>query len=304
MDAVQAVNLYPITGAPPIDVPGVNVREPQASRVVEALADESRDTSDQSVGRYGPDVVVDISPEAKSKSAQSEAEPVDGMDVQEGGSDDQVAPIAESNRDESSTDSSAPADGADKAKKANGEPLTEEEQQDLEQLRAQDRKVRAHEQAHKSAGGQYVTGGPHYEYRTGPDGKRYAVGGSVSIDSSAVKGDPAATIRKMEAVRRAALAPSNPSGQDRRVAAEASRKMQQAMRQKMEGSEQKSEVGKQDDMSSKFKVQRSRLGEGSESGVGGQEVVEGFDVVVDKGGQSGMIEEFVDGGSSRLDVRG
>ena len=38
-------------------------------------------------------------------------------------------------------------------------------------------------------------GGASYEYDNGPDGKRYAVGGEVSIDTSTVSGDPQATIQ-------------------------------------------------------------------------------------------------------------
>ena len=60
--------------------------------------------------------------------------------------------------------------------------------------------------------------------------------GEVSIDKSPVRGDPQATIEKMQQVRRAALAPAQPSGQDRQVAAEARRAIQQA-RAKLERSE-------------------------------------------------------------------
>ena len=62
-----------------------------------------------------------------------------------------------------------------------------------------------------------------FQYQTGPDGKRYAVGGEVPIDVSSVEGDPRATLAKMQQIRRAALAPASPSGQDRAVAAQASR---------------------------------------------------------------------------------
>ena len=65
----------------------------------------------------------------------------------------------------------------------------------------------------------------------GPDGKRYAVEGSVPIDVSPVAGDPAATLRKMEVVSRAANAPASPSGADRAVAAQAARMAQQARAQ-------------------------------------------------------------------------
>ena len=78
--------------------------------------------------------------------------------------------------------------------------------------------VRAHEQAHKAAAGAHAKGGPTYEYQSGPDGKRYAVGGEVQIDTSPVPNDPQATIQKMQQVQRAANAPAEPSSQDRRVA--------------------------------------------------------------------------------------
>ena len=55
--------------------------------------------------------------------------------------------------------------------------LTRAEVQELSKLEKRDREVRAHEQAHIMAGGQYVRGGAHYEYQKGPDGQSYAVGG-------------------------------------------------------------------------------------------------------------------------------
>ncbi len=99
--------------------------------------------------------------------------------------------------------------------------LSDEEKRQVAELARRDREVRAHEAAHMAAGGGYVRGGASFSYQSGPDGKRYAVGGEVSIDTSPVKGNPAATVRKMQAVRSAALAPANPSGQDRSVAAAA-----------------------------------------------------------------------------------
>ena len=99
--------------------------------------------------------------------------------------------------------------------------LTEEEKREVEELEKNDREVRKHEQAHQAAAGQYARGGPSFEYQTGPDGKQYAVGGEVGIDTSEVAGDPQATIQKMQVVRRAALAPANPSAKDRQVVAQA-----------------------------------------------------------------------------------
>jgi hypothetical protein len=104
--------------------------------------------------------------------------------------------------------------------KVNQQGLTEAEQRQVEKLKQRDREVREHERAHATAGGT-IAGSPSYTFQSGPDGKQYAVGGEVSIDVSPVSGNPQATIRKMEQVKRAALAPSNPSAQDRRVASQA-----------------------------------------------------------------------------------
>lgn len=95
------------------------------------------------------------------------------------------------------------------------------EQREVETLKQRDQEVRAHEQAHASAGGQYA-GSPQFDFQRGPDGQRYAVDGQVSIDISS-ESTPEATIRKMQQVRTAALAPAEPSPQDLQVAAEASR---------------------------------------------------------------------------------
>ena len=100
--------------------------------------------------------------------------------------------------------------------------LTREEQAQVQKLRDRDREVRAHEQAHIAAGGQYVRGGASFDYQKGPDGRQYAVGGEVSIDASPAE-DPQATIQKARTIKRAALAPAQPSSQDRKVAAKASR---------------------------------------------------------------------------------
>jgi len=99
--------------------------------------------------------------------------------------------------------------------------FTPEELRLVQKLRQRDLEVRAHEQAHVAAGGQYVTSGPSYDYQTGPDGRRYAIGGEVGIDTSPIPGDPEATAEKARVLMRAALAPAEPSSQDQRVAAAA-----------------------------------------------------------------------------------
>ena len=99
--------------------------------------------------------------------------------------------------------------------------LDSRQKKEVAELKTRDAQVKQHEQAHLAAAGPYAKGGVHYKYTTGPDGNRYAVGGKVGIDSSKVSNDPEATIGKAQVVRRAALAPANPSTQDRRVASEA-----------------------------------------------------------------------------------
>ncbi len=105
--------------------------------------------------------------------------------------------------------------------------LSDQEKREIERLRQIDRKVRAHEAAHQAAAGSLVRG-KSFRYERGPDGKQYAVAGEVRIDTSPVSGDPEATIRKMQQVQRAALAPADPSPQDRSVAAQAQRQEMRA----------------------------------------------------------------------------
>ena len=71
--------------------------------------------------------------------------------------------------------------------------LSEQELKQVQELKTRDREVRAHEAAHLAAAGSLAIGGASYSYQRGPDGVQYAVGGEVSIDTSAVEGDPEAT---------------------------------------------------------------------------------------------------------------
>ena len=116
--------------------------------------------------------------------------------------------------------------GQEQQEKAEQQQQEAKEQKVIDQLEMRDREVRAHEQAHAAIGGS-LAGAPSYEFQTGPDGKKYAVGGEVSIDVSKTN-DPESTIRKMQTVRAAALAPAEPSSQDRKVAAEASQNIAEA----------------------------------------------------------------------------
>ena len=113
------------------------------------------------------------------------------------------------------------------AKQQVQQELEQKELEQIKQLKSRDLEVRAHEQAHAAVGGSYA-GSPSYEYEKGPDGNRYAVAGEVPIDVSEVPNDPQATIEKMQQVQAAALAPAEPSSQDRKVAALAAQTLSKA----------------------------------------------------------------------------
>ncbi len=112
----------------------------------------------------------------------------------------------------------------------------QQEQQEIQRLKERDSEVRTHEKAHAAIGGQYA-GAPQYQLTTGPDGKRYATDGEVSIDISDAR-TPEQTLRKMQQVRAAALAPAQPSAQDLKVAAEASQKAFEARQEIADASQQ------------------------------------------------------------------
>ena len=171
---------------------------------------------------------LEISSEAAQSLAVEENE-----DSQSGKADEPAA---------TKTDASVGSNGAPKTV----DQLSEEEQAVVDELRATDRKVRAHEQAHLAAAGPYAKGGPTYDYQEGPDGQQYAVGGQVQIDTAPVSGDPEATIAKAQVVRAAALAPAEPSAQDRAVAASAT-KMEIQARQELREKQQKEASGEDED---------------------------------------------------------
>jgi len=148
-----------------------------------------------------------------------------------GGEEEQRTAIAEPSDPtaDNAEDAQTQEAGSEEEEGANG--LTEEEQETVDDLKQRDAEVRRHEQAHKAAGGQYA-GSISYTYQAGPDGRRYAVGGEVPIETSPVAGDPDATIRKLQQVRNAALAPAEPSAADQAIAAQASQGIQQARAEK------------------------------------------------------------------------
>lgn len=106
-----------------------------------------------------------------------------------------------------------------------------EVKKEIEQLKQIEEEVIIHENAHKAAGAG-VTGAVMYSHTTGPDDQRYINGGEVSIQMPSGGGEPDETIALLEKVRQAALAPSQPSPQDLRVAASASAQINQVRAEK------------------------------------------------------------------------
>lgn len=216
-------------------------RPPSVGGVAGAeAAGASRSFAPGSGRRQQPVDTVTFSPESLEAAARLEAK--EAIASERGGEQ-----AAEPARNQSEADETRSGDGAISAEDsseaegerrdeeervgaprgADGEPLSDSEVEQVRELQARDLEVRQHEQAHVAAGGPYVTSGPTYQYQRGPDGKRYAVGGNVGIDVSA-EDTPEKTIAKAQVVRQAALAPAEPSAQDLRVAAQASRLEQRA----------------------------------------------------------------------------
>ena len=97
----------------------------------------------------------------------------------------------------------------------------------IDQLKGRDLEVRQHEQAHLAAAGGLATSGASYTYQRGPNGVDYAIGGEVNIDTSPGR-TPEETIERARSIQAAALAPAEPSGADRSVAAQAQQMEAQA----------------------------------------------------------------------------
>jgi hypothetical protein len=123
------------------------------------------------------------------------------------------------------------------------EELSADDRRRVEELKSTDRAVRAHEAAHMAAGGSLVTSGASFSYETAPDGQRYAVAGEVGIDTSKGR-TPEETLVRAQQIRAAALAPADPSGQDRSVAAAASQMAADARAEIARANVEKGSTGK------------------------------------------------------------
>jgi hypothetical protein len=211
----------PVGGAE-LSAPGstATITSRPISSIENSSADNTNDGDQRPTGQPGRSLAaLDIQTQNAAQSTEETPETGETPAVDDAASVDNESPAGdtaaapdEANEDETSTNQNG--------EKVDANGLTEQENRKVEQLKQRDREVKEHERAHAAAGSG-IAGQPSFKFTTGPDGKQYAVAGEVQIDTSPVRGNPQATIRKLEQVKRAALAPSSPSAQDRRVAARA-----------------------------------------------------------------------------------
>lgn len=88
----------------------------------------------------------------------------------------------------------------------------------LEKFKRTDAQIKSHEQIHATIG--QTTAPISYSYQQGPDGKMYAVGGHVRLDTS-IPDDPKAAAFKLEQIQKAASAPGELSSADANIASQA-----------------------------------------------------------------------------------
>jgi hypothetical protein len=87
----------------------------------------------------------------------------------------------------------------------------------LEKFRNKDSEIRTHEQTHATIG--HTTSPISYNYQEGPDGKMYAVGGSVRFDTS-IPDDPKAAAFKLDMIQKAASGVTHLSPADGTIASQ------------------------------------------------------------------------------------
>ena len=185
-------------------------RIPEPAESTSGQTDNRLDSSSESSPRYASTTSADTYSAASVKhNALKNSN--EGGDTQN--TPDKVSSTSDQSKRKEQTSSEDESSSKDKNKE-------KQEEKAVQDLKKRDAEVRTHEQAHKSAGGQYA-GSPAYEMTRGPDGKSYATGGHVNIDVSPIPDDPQATLTKMAQIKKAALAPTEPSSQDLKVAARA-----------------------------------------------------------------------------------
>lgn len=207
-----------------------NIREVIAKPAAASQsAAEKGVASDKERGRTPAQNNESVDFENIRKQAELAAKTISGDSDRQNDADEQSSAqkyLSQISAEEADTENDQSTEQVDKA--AEQESIKAfADQKVINELKLRDKEVRSHELAHASVGGA-STGAPSYSFEVGPDGKKYAVSGEVSVDLSRVDGNPKATIAKMQKVHAAALAPANPSIQDIRVAASAANIILQA----------------------------------------------------------------------------
>ena len=217
---------------------GSDLASPSSLGVVVRLSPDARKIlarhDDERAGRAAPDGGA---PDTKNAPASADA----GATLGTASSSD--APAATGGGSQAGDDKTAgdktaagqtagKASATDKGRQGGLQTLTPEQKDVVSKLAARDTAVRAHEAAHQAAAAG-LGGAASFSYETGPDGKRYAVGGEVPVSLRGGR-TPQETIANAQTVRSAALAPADPSPQDLAVAAQASQMEAQARQQIVE----------------------------------------------------------------------
>ena len=211
-------NMVPLALQPAVQAAQGDTRQRElipAARQGEASAKESQAGSEKDKARSNESRPVTYQADGTLRGGSAQTDVVPAVDDQSQGKSSGQNQSQADDRDAKGQTSSSDTSGSNPT-----DAQQQSEQTAIDALEARDQEVRNHEQAHQAAGGQYASA-PSYSTQRGPDGQSYAIGGEVQIDISA-ESEPAATIRKMQQVRSAALAPAEPSSQDRSVAAKAS----------------------------------------------------------------------------------
>ncbi|EDP6442176.1 hypothetical protein FVN63_04910 [Campylobacter jejuni] len=139
----------------------------------------------------------------------------------------------------------------------NGVELSQKEVAQVRELQSIDRNAKAHEAAHQAAGGG-LAGAASFTYTRGPDNQMYATAGEVPI--SMQKGNtPEETIANARQIAAAAMAPADPSPQDYKVAANATKMEFEARAEamKLKAEEKEEENKEKDDKNSENSLEKT-----------------------------------------------
>ncbi len=185
-----------------------------------------------------PEDIVELSgagrsAEAGEENAAGRAAPNDRVEDGSNTADNEqnAENVEEAGAGETPAEEAAAQETAAEESAAEDSRLSEAEQQQVQELKEADRNVHQHEAAHLAASQGIAVSGASFDYKRGPDGVNYAVGGEVQIDTSE-ENTPEKTADKARRIAAAAMAPADPSPQDRSVAARA-RSMEAAARAEM-----------------------------------------------------------------------